>query len=341
MDALLSLPILGYFLMPVSTYGTSLNLLFFYMTWSTLVLSQPPLGVEVVGILVVRLFFFLAPALLFLLFDSIVPSLAVGLKTQDAPALPTRTGGINGAKKSKRRPQWYSVLGISLLNICLSIALQAAVELLFTKALKIRSALKITTTLPMPWSIAKDVARGLVLREILQYYIHRFILHSKSPNFFSRRHEAYFHVVTAPYSLVAHYDHPASYLLFRFIPTYLPSVIFRTHLLTYLLLLSMITLEETLTLSGYSCVPGIILGGITRRQDLHSECLGKGNFAPWGLLDWLHGTGIGPGIIEDVKDEAEKHHLAERTGNAWEGAKKDGRDGLRALKGRKRGVKKT
>lgn len=135
-------------------------------TWSTLVLSQPPLGVEVVGILVVRLFFFLAPALLFLLFDSIVPSLAVGLKTQDAPALPTRTGSIHGAKKSKRRPQWYSVLGISLLNICLSIALQAAVELLFTKALKIRSALKITTTLPMPWSIAKDVTRGLVLREV-------------------------------------------------------------------------------------------------------------------------------------------------------------------------------
>jgi hypothetical protein len=38
--------------------------------------------------------------------------------------------------------------------------------LLFTHVFKIRSALKITTTLPMPFSIAKDVVRGLVLREV-------------------------------------------------------------------------------------------------------------------------------------------------------------------------------
>ena len=110
--------------------------------------------------------FYLAPTLLFLFFDSTIPSLAVGLKTQGAAALPTRTGGIRGVKRGKGKPQWYSVLGVSLFNICLSILLQAAVELLFTKVLIIPSALKITTTLPMPWSIAKDVVRGLVLREV-------------------------------------------------------------------------------------------------------------------------------------------------------------------------------
>lgn len=180
----MSLPILGYFLMPsVSTFSTSINLLFFYMvchlhfsntvattdlsqTWSTLVLSQPPLTVEVVGTLAVRVLFFLVPALLFLVFDSIIPSLAVGLKTQGASALPTRTGGARGTKGGRGRPQWYSVTGLSLLNICISVALQAAVELLFTEVLRIRSALKITTTLPMPWSIGKDVCRALVLREV-------------------------------------------------------------------------------------------------------------------------------------------------------------------------------
>jgi hypothetical protein len=135
-------------------------------TWSTLVLSQPPLRVEVVGTLGVRVLFFLVPSLLFLLFDSIIPSLAVGLKTQGASALPTRTGGVHGARKGKGRPQWYRVLGVSLLNITLSIALQVTVELLFTEVLGIRSALKITTTLPMPWSIAKDVVRSLMLREV-------------------------------------------------------------------------------------------------------------------------------------------------------------------------------
>jgi hypothetical protein len=178
--------------------------------------------------------------------------------------------------------------------------------------------------------------------QALQYYIHRFILHPTSPNFFSKSHQSYFHAVTAPYSFVAHYDHPASYLLFRFVPTYLPSVIFRTHLLTYLLLLSIVTLEETLTLSGYSTVPGIILGGITRRQDLHSQGRGKGNFAPWGFLDWLHGTSIGPDVIDDVKDEAEKHHLAEHSEMAWKKAKKNGKDGVQqAWKGTKKNSKKT
>lgn len=121
-----------------------------------------------------RVLFFLVPSLLFLLFDSIIPSLAVGLKTQGASALPARTEGSHRIKAGRGRPQWYSVVGLSLLNIGISVALQAAVELLFIHVLGIRSALKITTTLPMPWSIGKDVGRSLVLREVgLPIYTNR------------------------------------------------------------------------------------------------------------------------------------------------------------------------
>jgi len=185
----------------------------------------------------------------------------------------------------------------------------------------------------MPWSIAKDVIRGLLLREVFQYYIHRFILHPSSPNYFSKLHNSYFHSITSPYAFVTHYDHPISYVLFRFLPTYLPSVLFRTHLLTYLLLLAVITLEETLTLSGYTTLPGIMLGGVARRQDLHSESRGKGNFAPWGLLDWIHGTSIGPDVVDDVRDEADKHNVKERSEKAWGNAKETGKEGARAFNG--------
>ena len=178
-------------------------------------------------------------------------------------------------------------------------------------------------------------------RQVFQYYIHRFILHASSPNILSKAHNSYFHSITAPYSFAAHYDNPASYLLFRFVPVYLPSIIFRTHLLTYLLLLSIITLEETLTMSGYTTIPGIILGGFARRQDLHSEGRGKGNFAPWGLLDWVHGTSIGPDVVEDMTDEAEKHQLKERGGKALENAKESGRQGLRSWNGRRKSSKKA
>jgi len=305
-----------------------------------MVLSFPPLKVEVVGTLAIRAVFFLVPSLIFLLIDSILPSVIVNIKAQGASALPTRTGGARSTKRGSR-PPWYFVIGLSLVNILLSVAVQAGIELLFTEVLHFRSALQVTTTLPMPWSIAKYVLRSLFLREIVQYYIHRFILHPSSPSYISKLHNSYFHSITAPYSFVAHYDHPVSYILFRFLPTYLPSIIFRTHLLTYLVTLAIITTEETLTLSGYTNIPGIMLGGIARRQDVHSESQGRGNFAPWGLMDWVHGTSIGPDVMDDVSDEAEKHHVKERSGKALEDAKESGKDGVRALNGRRKNSKRS
>jgi hypothetical protein len=111
--------------------------------------------------------------------------------------------------------------------------------------------------------------------------------------------------------------------------------------LTYLLLLSIVTLEETLTMSGYTIVPGIMLGGIARRQNLHSESCGKGNFAPWGMFDWLHGTSIGPDVIDDARDEAEKHQVKERSGKAWGNAKESGREGLKSWNAKRKSGKKA
>jgi hypothetical protein len=101
-----------------------------------------------------------------MLFDTLIPSLAVGIKSQGGSALPTRTGGVQVSRRGGR-PEWYTVIGLSLFNICLGVAVQAGVELLFTEVLSIRSALKVTTTLPMPWGLAKDVVRGLLLREVM------------------------------------------------------------------------------------------------------------------------------------------------------------------------------
>ncbi|KAI9841324.1 MAG: hypothetical protein M1838_003619 [Thelocarpon superellum] len=284
MDAIWSLPVLSYLFLPgVTTYSTSLNLLFFYMTWTTLVLSQPALRIEVLGTLAIRLLFFIAPSLFFLLFDSLLPSVAVSLKTQGAAALPTRTldparrGGDSAARHSRRKPNaWLAPVGLALANLLLGVALQAGVEALCTHVLHVRSALKVTSTLPSPWRMAKDLLRGFVLREVL----------------------------------------------------------FRFHLLTYFVFMSIISLEESLTFSGYSTVPSILLGGITRRQDSHLQSGGRGNFAPWGLLDWLHGTSIGADIGDDVRDELDKHDVSERASDAWEGAKAQGRAGLESARKR-------
>lgn len=160
LDTLLGLPLLSAAFLPLySNYSTSLNFLFFYLTWSTLLLSHPPLRVEAFGTLAIRLLFFILPSALFLLFDVTVPSLAVAIKAQGSLALPGRSG-------SKGRKGVLKVVGWSIFNVILGVALQVGIDLLATKVFRIRSALKIVTRIPLPWGLAKDIARGFILRGV-------------------------------------------------------------------------------------------------------------------------------------------------------------------------------
>lgn len=168
MDAILSLPVLSLFLIPtVSSYSTSLNLVFFYMTWTTLVLSHPPLRVELFGTVIVRLLFYILPSLLFFLFDILTPSAAVVVKAQGEAGLPT------GSKRGKIRLKELKVAGWALFNLALGFAVQAGVETIRTKMFGLRSALKVSMTLPMPGEMVKDLARGALTREVSDKYAAR------------------------------------------------------------------------------------------------------------------------------------------------------------------------
>ena len=160
MDTLLSLPFLSLLFLP--TYfstGTSLNLLFFYLTWSTLILSHSLLKVEFILTLAVRVVFFLLPAVVFLAFDTLVPSIATHVKYQGHAGLPLRN-----RRGESRRLAWVVLL--SFVNVVLGVGAQCAMEYLFIDVLKIRSALKVTTTLPLPWAIGKDLVKGFATREV-------------------------------------------------------------------------------------------------------------------------------------------------------------------------------
>jgi len=160
-EAFLSIPALSFLIIPTfSSYSTSINLLFFYLTWSTLILSNPPLKVEIFGTLAIRVLFYILPSLGFLAFDSAAPKIAVKIKEHGEDALPLSEGG--GGKKDR----WWKIALVSVGNVLLGVALQAGIELLFTKVLHIRSALKISTSIPLPWSMAIDLVKGLLLREV-------------------------------------------------------------------------------------------------------------------------------------------------------------------------------
>lgn len=349
MDILLSLPILSVFLGgSLTSWSTSLNLLFFYMTWSTLVLSHNPLYVELFGTLAIRLVFFLIPSIVFLLFDTLLPSLAESIKYGGASALPPRNARALG-----------TTLLLALLNIVLETALEAGASLGLTLLFG-RVPFKASTTLPLPWAIFKQLGWLYVSREALTYYVHKTVLHSQTNHAWTRRaplrssrgwvarqHSRFAHSRSAaPYSLTLAADHPAPFLLHRFAPVYLPALAVRPHLLVYFLFVGLVTLEETLTMSGYTVVPGIIMGGIAKRNATHYGAghrgPSSGNYGAWGVLDWGCGTGLGGRDIEDdVRDEAEKHQVRERgekKANDAAAFVQNGIDGIRkGKKGKKSG----
>ncbi|KAK4032052.1 hypothetical protein C8A01DRAFT_41505, partial [Parachaetomium inaequale] len=330
MDILMSLPIISYFFSnTLTSWSTSLNLLFFYLTWSTLVLTHSPVKVEIVGITALRVAFWLVPSLFFLAFDTLLPSLSENIKYNGASALPPRDA------KSLAK-----LAGLALVNLVLETAVEAGLSLGLTTLLK-TPVFRTSTTLPLPWQMLKHLALLFTAREVLTYYTHRYLLHghhpAPSPTLFKRSsssstpkpkpltppltslHTRYAHArpTSPPYALLLKTDHPLPYLLHRFLPLYLPALALHPsnlHILTFLLFAALATLEETLALSGYTVIPGIVMGGMTRRAAVHYAACGRGgggNFGSWGVLDWVHGTSLGGDVMADLRGEAEKHRVKE------------------------------
>ncbi|PWY89769.1 sterol desaturase family [Aspergillus heteromorphus CBS 117.55] len=302
MTSVFAVPFLALFVLPsIASYSTTLNVIFFYMTWTTLILSHSPFKVELIGTIAVRLVFYVLPSLLFFLFDIFTPSAAVVLKAQGEFGLPA------GSKRSKIRLQDFKVAGWSLFNLALGIAVQATIETIRIAYFRTRSALRVTFRVPMPWDTVIDLIIVFAAREALSYTIHRHVLHSKKD--FLRRHvaqyhESWYHSLRAPYPLTAHYDHPISYLIGNVFPTLIPAAVFRLHMVTYAIYLLLVSLEETFAFSGYSVMPtDFFLGRIARRTEMHLHRRGEGNFGPWGVMDWMFRTGVGEDEEEAIDQE--------------------------------------
>lgn len=164
MDAIFSIPMLSVFLIPVlSSYSTSLNLLFFYMTWTTLVLSHTPLRVEIFGTIAVRVVFYALPSTIFFLFDILTPSASVVIKAQGATGLP------GGKRRRRIRKRELKVAGWALFNLSMAIAAQWGIETMCVRGLGMRSALKVSLKLPMPYEMCKDLILGMLGREVRSY----------------------------------------------------------------------------------------------------------------------------------------------------------------------------
>jgi len=313
----LPLPFLSILALPVfGGKSTSLSLVFVYLTWSSLVFAHDPLSLEIYGTLAARILFFLLPAFAFLAFDCGTPSLSKNVKAYGEKNLPSRLG--NG--------KLLKIASIGVANVLLSVALQAVLEMLFTDVFHLRSILKVTSFVPLPWSIAKDVVKGLALRGVLHYYIHRYLLHTyETP--LKTWHLKWQHSVQLPFSLAAAYDHPVCHLLVNWLPDFLPAYLFRFHVLTWHIFVAVTSLETLFIYSGYAVLPSsIVLAGMARRTDAHFVTAAAKrepcNFGHWGILDLLMGTNCKDtaSVVDDLQDEAHKHRFEERAQKAARGA---------------------
>ncbi|EGX88229.1 sterol desaturase family [Cordyceps militaris CM01] len=324
MDVLLSIPVMSYFLAPAPSFSSIGVSLLLYLNWLTLILSHSALKVHLVGVLALRVVFWLLPSLLTLLFDASLPSLAESIKHGRRAGLPPRN-----------RRVLAQLLLLAVFNTAFLVAVEGACSYALT-VLTGTPEFVVATTLPLPWQMAKHMAVMMLAREALQYYIHRFLLHGRSSSV-ARLHKQYAHAQSgAPFSLQLMTDHPVPLLLHRFLPMYLPGVALRhTHLLTYFFFVALCTLEETFSMSGYTVAPGILLRGLAQRGAIHYASGGAANFGPYGVADWAHGTSRGRDVLEDLQDEAEKHHLPERAGKKVSDGAGMLQDGLEALRGNK------
>lgn len=155
--SLLAIPML-------SSWSTSLNLIFLSLAWTTIAATYSPLQLEAFAPLFIRLTLYIFPSLIFLLFDIGVPSLSAEFKSQGQLGIATK-------QKGGKRKMWR-VAGWSLLNVILTIAIQGAIEFFATDVLRMRSLLQIKGSkwglnhLPYPWTMIKHAAMGLVARNV-------------------------------------------------------------------------------------------------------------------------------------------------------------------------------
>lgn len=314
----LPLPFLSFLAFPFfGGTSTTISVAFFYLTWTSLVLSRDQLSIEFYGTLIARLLCFLLPALGFLAFDCALPGMSKNLKARGREHSPLKLD----------RKVLAEIAGVATFNVLLGVLLQVALEVLSTRVFHLKSILRVTVGVDLPWNIIKDVARGFVLRGVVHYVVHRYVLHThESP--LKSWHKAWQHRVSLPFSIVAAYDHPMNYLLAQWLPAFLPAYLFRFHVFTWCLFLGLCSLEELFIFSGYTVLPStIMLVGMAQRCDGHFASVHDGpevgNYGRWGVLDLFCGTGCrsGDDIADDLQEEAEKHNVESRTKSAVKGAK--------------------
>lgn len=285
--AIFGLPYLRY-------YPTGVNTLLFYALWGSMTWLYSPTKVELLGTFAIRMIFYFIPSVVLFLFDICIPSTARSFKKLGKAGLPSR-----GHNRWPTITEW-KVFGVSISNSALSFLYQIIFSWVCKSTFRMKGLVRVNTNIPMPWPGIPRILWALLLREFFTWVAHRWLLHYPSKNYngldvvpvyLSRWHKTWFHTLHTLYPMTAHYDHPACYFFSRFLPFYLPVILFRMHCLEYFGYVLVVCIEETAAYSSYNKMPTAwFLDGWSNIAMEHLASGGRTHFSPWGLTDFLWGS---------------------------------------------------